>query len=214
MSFFTRHLDPAEILGEILFGMIMVLTFTLGAAAAGGYERGLLLAAVGCNVAWGVIDAALFVLSSRYARRRRGGVVRAIHGARDEAAALAVIRDEFEPAIHASTQSDDRERLYRSIHALFSRAEPLPMKLGGEDLLAALAVFLLVSLTAVPAALPFFVIADPHLALRVSNALMVVLLFAVGWRWGRHNGLHPAPVALAMTAIGVALVAVAIALGG
>jgi hypothetical protein len=53
MSFIQRHLDPAEILGELLFGLIMVLTFTLSAAAAGGYERGLLLEAIGCNVAWG-----------------------------------------------------------------------------------------------------------------------------------------------------------------
>jgi VIT1/CCC1 family predicted Fe2+/Mn2+ transporter len=214
MSFFTNHLDPAEILGEILFGMIMVLTFTLGAAAAGGYERGLLLAAVGCNVAWGVIDAALFVLSSRYARRRRGSLVRAIHAARDEASALEAIRAEFEDGIQATTHAADRLQLYRSIHALLSRAEPLPMRLGGEDLPAAVAVFLLVSLTAVPAALPFFAIADPHLALRVSNWLMVALLFVVGWRWGRHLGLHPAPVALLMTAIGVALVVVAIQLGG
>jgi VIT1/CCC1 family predicted Fe2+/Mn2+ transporter len=214
MAFFTQHLDPSEILGEILFGMIMVLTFTLGAAVAGGYERGLLLAAVGCNVAWGVIDAALFVLSSRYARRRRGRLVRTIHAARDEASALAAIRDEFEPAIHATTQSEDRERLYRSIHALFSHAEPLRMTLGRADLLAGLAVFLIVSLTALPAALPFFLIDDPQHALRASNALMVGLLFVVGWRWGRHLELPAFPVALGMTAIGVALVAVAIRLGG
>lgn len=68
-SFIHRHLDPAESLGEVLFGLIMVLTFTLGAAVAGGYKRGMLLAAVGCNVAWGVIDGVLFVLSGRFARR-------------------------------------------------------------------------------------------------------------------------------------------------
>ncbi len=62
MASLFRTLEPAESLGEIVFGLIMVLTFTLGAAVAGGYERGLLLAAVGCNVAWGVIDAVLFVM--------------------------------------------------------------------------------------------------------------------------------------------------------
>jgi VIT1/CCC1 family predicted Fe2+/Mn2+ transporter len=214
MSFITNSLDPSEILGELLFGLIMVLTFTLGAAVAGGYERGLLLAAVGCNVAWGVIDAALFVLSSRYARRRRGRLVRAIHDAPDESAALAAIRDEFEDGIQATTRTDDRERLYRSIYALFANAQPLPMTIGRPDLVAAFAVFLLVVATALPAAIPFFFVEDPHLALRISNALLVVLLFVIGWRWGRHIGLSPWLVAATLTALGVALVAVAIQLGG
>jgi len=73
-----RYLEPVDSLGEILFGLIMVLTFTLGASLAGGHERGLMLAAIGCNVAWGVIDGVLFVLGSRLERRRRNRLIRAI----------------------------------------------------------------------------------------------------------------------------------------
>ena len=72
ISYFHRHLEPAESLGEILFGLIMVLTCTLGAAVIGGTDReaarGLLLAALGCNVAWGVIDAALYVMGTVFQR--------------------------------------------------------------------------------------------------------------------------------------------------
>lgn len=163
MSFFTRHLDPSEILGEFLFGAIMVLTFTLGAAAAGGYEKGLLLAAILCNVAWGVIDGVLLVMSNRYGRRRDGHHVGAI---------------------------------------------------TREDGATMFAVFLLVVGSAVPAALPFLVFPDPHQALRASNALMVVVLFAAGWRYGHHIGMRPWLSALVLTAIGVSLVAIAIPLGG
>jgi hypothetical protein len=95
MSFIRSALDPSDILGELLFGLIMVLTFTLGAAVAGGYETGLLLAATGCNVAWGVIDAVLVTMSGRYVRRRRGMLVRALREAPDEASALAAIREQF-----------------------------------------------------------------------------------------------------------------------
>ena len=67
-----------------------------------------------------------------------------------------------------------------------------------------LAVFLLVVAPALPAALPFFVIADPQQALRASNALLVVLLFVIGWRWGRHIEMRPWLVRRSScTAIGV-----------
>ncbi|HVH18655.1 MAG TPA: hypothetical protein VNF72_10175 [Myxococcota bacterium] len=168
MSFLQRYLDPSEILGEFLFGAIMVLTFTLGASVAGGYEKGLLLAALGCNVAWGVIDGVLLVMSNRYARRR-----------------------------------DQRER-----------TQPTSMPFTRADSGTLFAVFLLVVSSAIPAALPFFVIADPHQALRASNALMIVLLFVAGWRYGRHIDTRPWLAGLVLAVIGVALVAIAIALGG
>jgi len=214
MSFIHRHLDPGESLGEVLFGLIMVLTFTLGAALAGGHERGLLLAAIGCNVAWGVIDGVLFVMSSRFARRRRARLIRAIRGANDDAAAIAVIRDELEPGLQALTRPEDRDRLYRSVHALMAHAEPMPMRFDRADWMAGLAVFVLVAATAVPAALPFLLVDDPHLALRLSNGLLVALLFAVGYRWARFVDLNPWVAGLTLTALGVILVAVAIALGG
>ena len=61
--FVPRYLDTASRLGEILFGLIMVLTVTLTASFAvkegEAGVRELLLAAIGCNLAWGVIDAVM-----------------------------------------------------------------------------------------------------------------------------------------------------------
>ena len=61
-----RNLDPASTMGELIFGMIMVMTFTLGARVLGGDEptdgRELMIAALCCNVAWGIIDAFLYLL--------------------------------------------------------------------------------------------------------------------------------------------------------
>lgn len=214
MSFFERYLDPAESLGEILFGLIMVLTFTLGASVAGGWERGLILAAVGCNVAWGIIDGALFLMSRLFERSRRGRLIRAIQGAPDAASALAAIRREMESGLESVTEPDDRERLYRSVHALIEHGIPAPVRLRRDDWLGAFAVFLLVTATALPAAAPFAVVANPHLALRISNWLLVALLFVVGRRWARHTDASPWAAGLAAMGLGVLLVAVAIALGG
>lgn len=214
MSFIQRYLDPSEILGEVLFGLIMVLTFTLGAAVAGGYERGLILAAVGCNVAWGVIDGVLVMMSSRYTRRRHGNLIRAVQAAPDEASALAAIRDELESGVQATTHPEDREPVYRNVYAMLSKAKPLPMHVGRDDWMTGLAVFVLVVMPALPAALPFFVVGDPHRALRWSNALLIALLFVVGDRWGRHIGMHAWLAGIICTTLGAALVAIAIALGG
>jgi len=51
-----RILDPASRVSEILFGLIMALTFTCTLSAVeGGREdvRTMLLGAISCNVAWG-----------------------------------------------------------------------------------------------------------------------------------------------------------------
>jgi VIT1/CCC1 family predicted Fe2+/Mn2+ transporter len=217
---FLRHLDPGESLGEILFGLIMVLTFTLGAGIAvragegAGDARELLYAAIGCNIAWGIIDAVLYVMGQVFARSRRVRLLRAINAASDETAALAAIRAELEPGLESITQKEDRDQLYRSVHVLVTRSESPKARVTRDDLMGAVAVFSLVVMTALPAAAPFLLIDDPWLALRLSNLLLTILLFIVGYRWARHTNANPWLAGLAVTALGVVLVAIAIPLGG
>src|SRR5215470_20064979 len=94
-----RYLDPGETLGEVLGGLIMALTFTLGArlfvTAAQREARELALAIVGCNIAWGVIDATLFVLNSLFYRSRHARFFQALKSVRNEAEALAAVEEEF-----------------------------------------------------------------------------------------------------------------------
>ena len=55
-----RVLDPADRAAEILFRLIMLLTFTLSLGATGmgeGGRRGGSARALGGNLAWGLIDA-------------------------------------------------------------------------------------------------------------------------------------------------------------
>jgi len=63
VAWLHRFIDPATSLTEILFGLIMTLTFTLGAGIVVQDEgregaRQLPIAALGCNIAGGIIDAA------------------------------------------------------------------------------------------------------------------------------------------------------------
>jgi hypothetical protein len=71
-----------------------------------------------------------------------------------------------------------------------------------------------VVLSTIPAAIPFLLIDAPRLALRVSNFLLVGLLFVVGYQWGHHAHASRWGAGLAFLFAGLALVGVAIALGG
>ena len=84
----------------------------------------------------------------------------------------------------------------------------------GEDLWAALAVFWLVFLAALPAVVPFLLIQDPMIAMRASNAVLITLLFLVGWRWAGYTGASRWRTAIFVALLGVGLVSVAILLGG
>ncbi len=70
----ARSLDPLERACEILFGVIMVMTFTGSISVAEGAAadtRTMLAGAIGCNLAWGIVDAAMYLLAN-FSRRARG----------------------------------------------------------------------------------------------------------------------------------------------
>jgi VIT1/CCC1 family predicted Fe2+/Mn2+ transporter len=83
-----------------------------------------------------------------------------------------------------------------------------------EDWLAALGVFLLVFLSTFPVVIPFLVVGNVGLAIRLSNAVAITMLFAAGYWLARHGGYPPLRAGLSMVIVGVLLVAIAIALGG
>jgi VIT1/CCC1 family predicted Fe2+/Mn2+ transporter len=218
VSYLNRYLDPAESLAEILFGLIMVLTCTLGASLLAGNEReslrATLIAALGCNIAWGVIDAALYVMGNVFARSRNSSLLQAIRSAPDEAAALAIVRETLEPRAGPYGHKEDREQLYRSMYKVIAHGEATPGKITIGDIRGAVAVFALVVGAAIPSAVPFLTIGDPFLALRVANIVQVALLFVVGFHWARSIGGQAWLTGLVLMLSGVVLVGIAIALGG
>jgi hypothetical protein len=63
---FERVLDPMERISETLFGLIMALTFicSLGVATTGNVKiQTMLIGALGCNLAWGIVDGGLYLLA-------------------------------------------------------------------------------------------------------------------------------------------------------
>ena len=76
------------------------------------------------------------------------------------------------------------------------------------------ALFLLVFLATFPVVIPFLFMHNAQPALRVSNAIAIVLLFLTGYAFGRLAGRRPWVVGVSMVVLGVALVSMTMALGG
>ena len=216
--FVPRYLDPGSRLGEILFGLIMVLTITLAAGLTVTEDkagvRELLLAAIGCNVAWGIIDAVLYLMNCLTVRRGRVRLVEAVKRAPDQDAALALIKSEVEPDLQAMLDDEDANAFSLSALKYIARARASRVSLRREDFYGAIACFWLVFVACFPAAVPFFIFSQPHFALRVSNFLLIALLFLVGQKWARYAGVNRLLAGSVMVAIGLTLVGVAILLGG
>ena len=120
MSRFTeRHLDPASRLGEILFGLIMVLTVTLTTSftVADGKKgvHQLLLAAIGSNVAWGIIDASMYIMNAMVVRRGKIRLVETVQRASDPEAALVLIQNRVEPELQELIGPEKAEAFSRSV---------------------------------------------------------------------------------------------------
>ena len=211
-----RVLDPMERLSEVLFGLIMVLTFTgsLSLAATGhGAVRTMLIGALGCNLAWGIIDAIMYLMACLSERGHNIVTLRAVREAADPAEGRRIIADALPTVLAAVLLPADFEVMRQKLHRL--PEPPAPARLHRDDWRGAVGVFLLVFLSTLPVVIPFiFFIRDARLALRISNGIAVTMLFLAGYGYGRYSGNRPWWTGLAMVAIGAACVGITIALGG
>jgi hypothetical protein len=210
-----RVLDPIARVSEVLFGVIMALTFTgtLSAATADRAEvRTLLVGVIGCNLAWGLVDAVMYLMSSLTEHGHNLLAVRAVQNAPTPQAAYRVIREAVPPILAPMLTNDDLERMRAGLIQM-NDLPPSP-SLTREDWTGALAVFLLVFLSTFPIVIPFLVFRNVNLALRMSNLVALVMLFVLGSWLARHGGHHPLRTGLSMMLLGVVLVAITIALGG
>jgi len=208
-------LDPIDRVSEILFGLFMVLTFTgtLSVATAGREDvRTMLIAAIGCNTAWGFVDAVMYVLRNLVERGRRATLLAAVRSDGAGETARRAIANHIGPLAEGIDQAS-LERMRQWLLAQPEHALPA-MRVTGRDLKAAFAVFLLVFASTFPVVLPFVFATDLKVAMRVSAAIAVAMMFYCGVVWGRYAGGRPWKAGLALVLLGTVVEAIIIALGG
>ncbi len=211
----TRLLNPIERISEILFGLIMALSFTCAISIAETDRIGvkeMLIGAIGCNIAWGVIDAFMYLINVLVQRGRDISILNFVRNTGEPEKAREYLAETFSPELIAVIKKESLELIREDI----IRADPKLMRLrmSGKDFKTALGIFLLVFLSTFPVALPFAFIHDVRLALRISNGIAIVLLFLGGWNLARYGGHKKFRTGIIMALIGIGMVLLTISLGG
>jgi len=208
-------LNPVDRVSELLFGLFMALTFVGAVSVAdGGREqiRAMFIAALGCNLAWGLVDAVMYLVRTVTDRGRWLTLVRSVRAAPDAETGCKLIESALSRVMSSLVPSAQIEAIRGRIVALPS--VPERPKLKWDDLLAAVAIFLIVVASTFPVVLPFMLIQDVGTAKTVSRAVALAMLFFGGLALGRYAGYGSWKVGFMMAGLGTALVVAINALGG
>ncbi len=210
-----RVLEPNERISEVLFGLIMVLTFTgsLSVAHADRAEvRTMRIGALGCNLAWGIIDGAFYLMGCLAEKGRDLMTHRKVRKATDSQKAQRLIADALPSVLASVLQPAELEVMHERLQKL--PEPPDRARLSGSDWRGAMGVFFLVFLSTFPVAIPFNFMPSTMTAMRMSNAIAIVMLFFTGAAYGRCVGRSPWMFGISMVVLGGIFVALTIALGG
>ena len=208
-------LSPVDRVSEMLFGLFMALTFigAVSVAESGDTQiRAMFIAALGCNLAWGLVDAVMYLVRTVTDRGRLLTLIRSVRDAADAATGRALIEKSLSKVAAGLLSPAEIEAMRVRVLAL--TALPARPKLTRDDLLGALAIFLIVVAATFPVVLPFALIEDVGMAKNVSRAVAVAMLFLGGLALGRYAGYGSWRVGLMMAGLGTALVIAINALGG
>lgn len=207
-------LDAGTRIWEVVCGLVMVLTFTgsISAATAGREDvKVILWAALGCNLAWGIVDALMYLMSV-WLEREQGLKALKIALGENPAEAVEAIKG-YLPTIVA--------RVVRKEHLVEIRSElaklpepPARAFLLWGDVKNSLLILFLVFACTFPVAVPFLFEIDVFLAMRISNGIVLLLLFGFGVIRGGQTGYGRIVFGLLLALIGAALVGITMALGG
>jgi hypothetical protein len=208
-------LNTVDRVCEICFGLFMALTFVgaVKAVTAGegeGYK--MFFAALGCNLAWGLADAVMYLVRTLADRGQRLQLAQTVKREQDETVAVRALRDALPEKLKPLVEDADLERI-RVRLAAGSTLPPRANFVGG-DFVGALGIFLLVVLGTFPVALPFLFVKDVTTALIASRVLTLVMLFVAGFALGRYTGAGAMKAGVAMIALGIVLTVAIIKLGG
>jgi hypothetical protein len=208
-------LNPVDRVSEMCFGLFMAVTFVGAVSASGAAEdevRTMFFAALGCNLAWGLVDAVMYLVRTITDRGRSRSLALAVRRAPDAATGRFYVEQALTQIGSALATPDHIEAIRARLVAL-PELPARPM-LHRQDAAGSLAIFLIVVAATFPVVLPFVFIADVGAAKLVSRLVALAMLFTGGLALGRYSGYGTMRMGFAMVGLGVALIGAIMALGG
>jgi hypothetical protein len=207
-------LSPFERASELVFGILMAISVTAAFEITAGGEldvRELMIAALGCNLAWGLIDGAMYLLQQQFDRHRQHRTLLELRAIAGEDEFRSRVRAALPPAVGAALGDGTFARIRQAVKAY---AAPRAALWSRRDFAVAGLITLLVFASTFPLAVPFMLMQEPWYALRASHAVAVVFLFILGWRLGRWSGASALASGLIFASAGSVLAILCVALGG
>jgi VIT1/CCC1 family predicted Fe2+/Mn2+ transporter len=171
----------------------------------------MLIGALGCNLAWGIIDGGVYLLTQVNSRARLTLMLRATREAPDLAALQRIIADALPASVASILPAEQLELMRQRLRQL---PEQRRSRLTRHDWISASVVCVLSFLATFPIVIPFIFVGEARTALRISNIVATAMLFFCGYAFGQRSGMRPWATGLSMVAIGGGFVGVAISLGG
>jgi hypothetical protein len=208
-------LDTVDRVSELCFGLFMALTFVGAVSVATAGEdagRKMLYTALGCNLAWGLVDAVMFLVRTLANRGRRLTLALTVKNEPNAATGVRALRNALSKSMKTLVADTELELIRARIVAMTTL--PRRPRLLLEDYIGAAGIFVIVVLSTLPVALPFVLLKDVSTALIVSRVLTLAMLFGSGIALGRHAGFGGWRAGFAMMTLGIALTMAIIALGG
>ena len=214
MNALDAALSPFERSSEIIFGLLMAISVTAAfeITAGGNVDvRELTIAALGCNLAWGLIDGVIYLMQQQFDRHRTHGRILEMRSEASEDRFRARVREAVPPVIGRALTPESYAHVRDAVQAY---SMPRPRLWPAQEFAVAGIICLLAFGSTFPLVVPFLVMHDAWLALRVSHGVAVVMLFGLGWKLGRWSGISPLGSGFALAGMGSVLAVTCVALGG
>lgn len=221
-----QFLDPIDLLAEVIFSVLIILTFTLwfGIIKLGAtpdkvitveYMNEFIVAVVSATLAWGIIDGIMLALLSVFERGERHRFLADLQAAANDAQAIDLIASEFDFSLEPITGEQQRQGLYVDMLEHLRDSKPRPVGFQSDDLVGAAASVVVAVLAITPSLIPLLLLRDQGvLAVRISNTVSFIVLFTAGYLWGRYTRANPWKTGLLLLGAGLIMMAIAIPLGG
>jgi VIT1/CCC1 family predicted Fe2+/Mn2+ transporter len=207
-------LNPLDRAAEILFGVIMATTFTCSMSVGSSHQvemSELLIGTIGCNLAWGFVDAIMYLVETMAHRNRNRVMFHAMRIANSEEA-RKIVSEALPQVVAEAIDEKELELIRQKLLELPSTAGK--RQLTTRDFKKSLAIFLTSFIATFPIVIPFIFIEDSIVALRTSNGVGIVLMFMCGWSVSKYVGFNKWVGSISMAVVGTLLVVVTIMLGG
>ena len=193
----------------------MALTFTcsIGITHSRPTEiRQLLIGAIGCNLAWGLVDATMYLIGVLAQKNRSKTILDSVHNSPGTDKAKEYIFEALPPVLTSAIGTEELDMIRNKLTDL--PATHIDVRLTVPDVKKAIGIFFLIFISTFPIVIPFLFIKDTKLALRVSNLVAIVMMFLCGWSLAKYVGFNKWRMSITIVLIGIFLVAITIALGG